>query len=158
MKYIFFNSLFLLYSLFSTGGIGDKILQNSFYAALSSESMDNINAQLFILKGSALVDKEAYEGALLMKKAGLIKGAKEKLDLFKAGRLKLESSISKNNSNIEYRFLRLIIQEHAPKILKYRSDIEPDSRLIRSNFNNLPTALQRLILDYSKRSKALKLS
>lgn len=133
--------------------------KNDFYAALSSDNVDEINAQISVVKASAIAEKEAYEAALLMKKSGLIRGsAKEKMNLFKSGRSKLESSIAKDNNNIEYRFLRLIIQEHAPKIVKYRNDLETDSLLIRTNFKSLPPFLQQVIIDYSKRSKALKIS
>ena len=93
-----------------------------------------------------------------MKKAQLVSKPKDKLSFFKAGRSKLESSISSDKENTEYRFLRLIIQEHAPKIVKYKKDIEEDSKLIRSNFKDLSTILQQIISDYSKKSRVLKLN
>ena len=157
MKYLIFSVLFSIAGFLVLGNTPINF-QNDFYKALSSENLDNINAQLSAIKSSAIVNKDAYEGALLMRKAGLIKGAKEKLDMFKKGRLKLETSISKNDDNIEYYFLRLIIQENAPKMLKYRGNIGADSQLIREKFSNLSASLQQVILDYNKRSKALKLS
>ncbi|MEP7165096.1 MAG: hypothetical protein ABI741_10385 [Ferruginibacter sp.] len=135
---------------------GQGFDRSVFYAAMSSDKIEEINAQLIIIKGSSVAEKEAYEGALLMKKAGLAGTAKEKLSLFKSGRSKLESSISKDANNTEYRFLRVIIQEHAPKIVKYRSQLEEDSRLIQTNFKSLPLFLQQVINDYSKKSKVLK--
>jgi hypothetical protein len=113
---------------------------------------------LNIIKGMSLVEKEAYEGALLMKKAGLVANAKEKLSLFKSGRSKLESAISKNTDNTEYRFLRVVIQEHAPRIVKYKNELEEDAKLIRNNFKNLSAFLQQVINDYSKKSTVLKTS
>jgi hypothetical protein len=92
-----------------------------------------------------------------MKRSELFAKAKDKLNVFKSGRSKLESSISKDSGNTEYRFLRLIIQEHAPKVVKYRSELEEDSRLIQTNFNSLSQFLQQLIIDYSKDSKVLKM-
>jgi hypothetical protein len=130
--------------------------KSTFYAVLASENVDDIDAQLNIVKVSLIAEKEAYEGALLMKKSGLVTKAKDKLSLFKSGRSKLESSISKNIDNIEYRFLRLIIQEHAPKIVKYRDKLEEDSKLINARFKSLSQFLQQLIVDYSKKSKILK--
>jgi hypothetical protein len=53
--------------------------------------------------------------------------------MFKSGRSKLESAITKDKENTEYRFLRLIIQEHAPRIVKYRNELEKDSKWIQSN-------------------------
>ncbi len=160
MKFrIFFSLLILLAgSNIYAGNPGSVFDKVAFYNAISSESEDLINAQIAAIRASAFPEKEAYEGALLMKKAGVIKGsAKEKLNLFKAGRSKLEASIVKDNNNIEYRFLRLIIQEHAPKIVKYRGDIEQDSQLVRTNYKSLPPYLQQVITDYSKSSKVIKI-
>jgi hypothetical protein len=127
-----------------------------FYTVMASGNANEIDAQLNIVKGSLMPEKEAYEGALLMRKSGLVTKAKDKLSLFKSGRSKLESSISKDSDNTEYRFLRLIIQEHAPKIVKYRNKLEEDSQLIHANFKNLSKFLQQQIIDYSKKSKVLK--
>lgn len=130
--------------------------RSAFYAAMASSKLDVINEQLAVIKGSTIAEKEAYEGALLMKKSGLVEKAKEKLSLFKSGRAKLESSISRDKQNTEFRFLRLIIQEHAPKIVNYRSELETDSKQIRTNFKTLPDVVQQAIMDYSKKSTVLK--
>lgn len=127
-----------------------------FYAAMASDNMEMLNSQLAIVKASTINEKEAYEGALLMKKAGLVGKAKEKLSLFKAGRLKLEAAIKKEKGNAEFSFLRLIIQEHAPKIVDYSNNIKTDIAAIRSNYKTLPPLVQQAISDYSKKSKFLK--
>ena len=131
--------------------------RSTFYKVLKSGKAEEIDAQINIVKGSSITEKEAYEGALLMKRSDLFAKAKDKLNMFKSGRSKLESSISKDNDNTEYRFLRLIIQEHAPKVVKYRNELEKDSKWIHSNFNSLSQFLQQLIIDYSKESKVLKI-
>ena len=77
-----------------------------------------------------------------MKKSGLVIKAKDKLNLFKSGRSKLESSISKEPGSIEYRFLRLNIQEYASKIVKYPNELEEDSKLILTNFYSLSKFLR----------------
>jgi hypothetical protein len=128
----------------------------AFYNAMASEKIEDINNQLTIIKASSHNDKEAFEGALMMRKAGLVAKAKEKLALFKQGRKKLDTAIKKDGDNTEYYFLRLIIQEHAPKALEYRSNIDHDSKLIKANYKDLPQAVQQAIADYSKKSKALK--
>ena len=128
----------------------------AFYSAMAANNLDAINNQLSIVKLASITEKEAYEGALLMKKAGLVTKAREKLSLFKAGRLKLEASIKKDSGNTEFNFLRLIIQEHAPKMVEYRNDIENDIAAIRSNYKTLPRVVQQAINDYSKKSKVLK--
>jgi len=156
-----FNALLLLL-IFSAGTFAQGMSnthafeKSGFYAAMASESLNEINSQLTVLKAQSFPEKQAYEGALLMKKAGIVNGAKEKISLFKSGRSKLEASIGKESNNVEYRFLRLMIQEHAPKIVKYRSNVEEDSKIILSNFKNLSPTLQQVITDYSKNSTALK--
>ncbi len=130
--------------------------RTAFYNAMASEKVDEVNTQLNIVKASSINEKDAFEGALLMRKAGLVAKAKDKLSLFKEGRKKLEASIKKDSDNTEYCFLRLIIQEHAPKAVDYRGNIDHDSKLIRSNYKTLPPAVQQALADYSKKSTALK--
>lgn len=128
------------------------------YKALSSNNIEAIQIQIEKVQQSSLENKQAYEGALLMKKSGLMKGpAKQKLSVFKSGRTKLEESISKDSQNAEFRFLRLIIQENAPKVVKYHQDISEDVEMIKDQFKNLAPALRQVITDYSKHSKALKI-
>ncbi len=131
--------------------------RSAFYTAMSATDMELVNSQLAIVRSSSINEKEAYEGALLMKKAGLVTKAKEKLSLFKAGRSKLETAIKKDKDNAEFSFLRLIIQEHAPKIVEYRNNRDSDVSFIRSNYKKLPQEVQQAIIDYSKRSKLLRL-
>jgi len=126
------------------------------YSVLARNDMDAINALLTELQSSAIPEKNAYEGALLMKKAGLAGKAKEKLNLFKSGRAKLEAAIKTEEANVEYHFLRLIIQEHAPKVVKYKSDLKNDAQLIRNSFKKLSPVVQQAIKDYSKNSIILK--
>jgi hypothetical protein len=132
--------------------------KSAFYAVMETGNLKDIDAQLSLVRESIITEKNAYEGALLMKKSGIVTKTNEKLSLFKSGRSKLESSILKDNSNIEYRFLRLIIQEHAPKVVKYRNEIKEDSNLIRTHFKNLSPLLQQLINEYSEKSTALKIA
>lgn len=154
-----YSILFLLVALLAGAAPAPAMDKAGFYNALSSNSTALLDEQLQLVRSANVPEKEAYEGALLMKKAGLINGtAKEKLNLFRSGNKLLEASIARNPKNIEYRFLRLIIQEHAPRVLKYRANVEEDSDLIRRNYKNLGDTLQDIILDYSKNSKALQLA
>ncbi len=100
--------------------------------------------------------RDAYLGSLYMQSAQFEKTPKDKLSIFKKGRLLLEEVIAKNNL-AEFRFLRLIIQENAPKILKYNEQIKTDASFIKSNFNSLENPLKEVIRNYSKTSKSLKL-
>lgn len=156
MKYLvitFILFCFIETSLFARHYQGfDKA---SYYKIIKDGSVDDINKELESLNGLPANDKEAYEGTLLMKKAGLVKKPKDKLDNFKKGRIKLETVMHADNANVEYHFLRLIIQEHAPKITKYRAQVTEDSEYIKKNFGSLPPAVQEIVKDYSKTSNIL---
>ena len=77
------------------------------------------------------------------------------MNLFKAGKAKLEPAIAKDTANAEYRFLRLQIQEHAPKAVKYNDKLKSDKMFISKEYKNLSPEIQQAILDYSKQSKIL---
>jgi hypothetical protein len=130
--------------------------KTDFYLAMSSKKLETVNDQLAILNTASLNSKDAYIGALMMKKASLINNSKEKINLFKSGRKKLEAQIAKDEDNAEFRFLRLIIQEHAPKIVNYRHNMAVDSQLIIQHFKELSNTLKEVIVDYSKNSKQLR--
>ena len=158
-----FKSLISLFFLFSfiavKGNIQNTVFDKSaFYSAMASDNMETVNNQLAVIKAAQINEKNAYEGALLMKKAGLVAKASEKISLFKAGRTKLEAAIKKDKENAEFNFLRLIIQEHAPKIVNYNDNIQTDVAAIRSNYKTLHPVVQQAISDYTKKSKVLKLS
>ena len=126
-----------------------------FYATMASGIMEDIDKQLTLLDLAQIQEKEAYEGAMLMRKSGLLKKAAEKLKFFKKGRIKLETAIAKDGSNAEYRFLRLAIEEHAPKVVKYKADLESDKRSVIDSFQSLSAVVQQAIIDYSKNSRIL---
>lgn len=148
--------LFASQLVFPQSGAAD-FTRKAYYAAFNSENINTIQQQLNILAQSAHPQKDAFEGALMMKKAGLIKGASEKLKEFKAGREKLENMIKNNTGNAEYRFLRLVIQEKAPKMLHYDKQLEEDRQYLNEHFNSVSKNVQKIILEYNKSSKFLSL-
>ena len=128
----------------------------AFYDAMSKKNLEQVNGQLAIVGKTSITEKQAFEGALIMKKAGLISGAGKKLNTFKDGARKLEASLQKDSGNAEYRFLRLMIQENAPGILGYKDDLKKDSEYLRKNFKSLPQEAKDAVIDYSKNSKILR--
>lgn len=144
-------------TLYTAALFGQQYLDRpSFYGAMGSGQPDKIEKELQVIAKSTFHGKAAFEGTLMMKKAGLINGADKKLKLFKSGRIKLEGEIAKDSLNAEYRFLRLMIEEHAPGIVKYRSDLVRDRSLILNSFQSLDNDTQLAIISYSKKSKVLK--
>jgi hypothetical protein len=161
MKIIKLRILFVIVTLVIPGLIQQGTAQQrirfdkgQFYDTMAGGDVDAIDNELILVK-SASANKEGYEAALLLKKAGLISGPKKKLDLFKAGRIKMETAILNDADNTEYHFLRLAIEEHAPKIVKYHNDIENDKAIVKREFKNLSPVVQHAILDYCRNSKVL---
>jgi hypothetical protein len=157
MKRSVFFTLFLLASgsAIQAGTLFQTIDKAGFYSALASGRLEAIDSELSVVTASATREKEAYEGALLMRKAGLLSRAKQKLSTFRSGAIKLESCLAKDSGNVEYHFLRLIIQEHAPKVVHYDKDREKDSQLIIRSFPTLSPMLKQAIRNYSTHSKLL---
>ena len=133
-----------------------SIEKKTYYDALSSKTVEPLDLMINQLekeKSSPL--NSAYKGTLIAKKAGFVKGAGEKLKLFKAGVKLLEDEIKKDPKETEYRFLRLTIQENCPKILKYGHNIEEDKAILYKNYKSLSKELQQVISDYAKTSDVL---
>jgi len=124
-------------------------------AGSDQKSMSNMLNQ--VQSSPVSSDQKAYLGALKMRMAGYKKTPKEKLSAFKSGQKLLESVIKANPKKTEYRFLRLIVQEHAPKILNYQSNIKSDALFIASNYKSLPTTVKQAIISYDKKSGNLNL-
>jgi hypothetical protein len=126
-----------------------------FYNTLASDNLISVNAQLEAVRNSSLLEKNAFEGTLLMKKAAIVSAPSEKLSLFKSGLKKLEAAINADKLNAEFRFLRLLIQENAPKFLGYHSNMNEDADVVRDSYKSLTEVIQRAVKDYSKKSKVL---
>lgn len=142
--------------LAKTNSFAQEFNKTEYYNFLKKGSLSEINNEMAVIDASSLPDKEAFAGALQMKKAGLLKIPKEKLDNFKKGAIKLETVLRADTSNVEHRFLRLMIQEHAPKVVKYRSQIKDDAAFIKKNYKTLSPEVQKVLMDYSQTSKALQ--
>ena len=91
-----------------------------------------------------------------MKASQFQKTAKDKLNLFNAGKKMLESEIKSNDGNVEYRFLRLLIQENAPKQLKYNGNMDEDVTAIVTGYSKLKESTKTALESYAKKSSSLK--
>ncbi len=145
-----FTALVLMIGFVAFSYAQSSFSKESFYKAMSSEEVAALDQQLGILKNWSGPEKQAYAGALTMKKAGFVSGAGKKLRTFKAGNKELEAAIKQDPDNGEYRFLRLMIQEHAPGILGYNDNLQSDSDYIRKSFKTLPPAAKQAVVDYTK--------
>lgn len=125
------------------------------YSLFDSGSLAEINAAIDKLEVEKTSLSNAYRGTLMMKKAHLLKAPGQKLNAFKKGSKILENEIKNNGENAEFRFLRLIIQENAPRILNYNKEIDNDRAVILHAFQKLDQDLKSEIRNYSKKSKSV---
>jgi hypothetical protein len=150
MKYL------LLLCVVISGTAFGQIDRKSIYTALSSESKQVLTNEIEKLGREKESDeKEAFLGALKMKLSGFQKTPKDKLSMFNEGKKLLEDQIKSNSDNAEFRFLRLLIQENAPKQLKYNGNIEADAAKILASYTSLPEATKNAIAKYAKKSSNL---
>jgi hypothetical protein len=133
-----------------------EINRAAYYKAMEENDKVLVNAQLFELESVPPGLRQAFKGAMLMKKAGLVSVPANKLKLFRQGHRLLETAIRENPDNAEFRFLRLVVQEHAPGVLHYNNDIQKDRDFIEKSYKSLPEEVQHIIAEYNKKSKNLK--
>lgn len=151
--YKFFTSIILL--LFLPGFVSYEFSRNEFYPVFAGNSLSDMELMVGKLDDAKY---PAYKGGLLMKSAELKKNVSDKLSNFKTGRALLEKAIAENPNNAEWRFLRFAVQENAPAIVKYSSNLDEDKKMIISGFNKMDKDLQGFVLDYAASSALLNLS
>ncbi|HIP31561.1 MAG TPA: hypothetical protein EYG86_02240 [Crocinitomicaceae bacterium] len=144
--------LFTLLFLLITLGSSATINKSTYFSVFESHSISRIEAQIVsIKKEKASTDKDAFLGAMIMKKAQFMKTPKEKIAVFKEGKMLLENAIRKRPGKTTYRFLRLAIQENCPKILKYNTKIEEDKKNVMQNLSSLDNATKTAVVSYFKK-------
>ncbi len=145
---------FLISALIFTVGFS----KSEFFKTLSGNDPVSMSRMIEkISKAPDGSDQSAYLGTMKMKQAEHQKTPKEKLALFKQGKDLLEKTIAKQPEKAEYRFLRLMIQEHAPKVLKYSANIKEDIKIISSGYHSMPADVKTAVASYAKVSDNLKL-
>jgi hypothetical protein len=147
---------FVLFSKVGKAGEWQGFNKAGYYIVMASGNLGAVDSVLSLLEQGVFKDQMAYEGALLMRKAGLLKRSREKLAVFREGAQMLEIALAKDSSNGEYHFLRLIIQENAPGVVHYNKEVEKDCQFVYRSFKLLSPVVQKAILDYSKHSKKLR--
>lgn len=132
----------------------DKTAFFEAYAGTSHSAVIAQREKLSRLPSTA--ETRAYIGALMMKEASFQPSVFGKYTCFTKGKKILEEEIRNNTASVEFRFLRLTVQEHCPAILDYNSNISSDTAVIIRGFSGLNEALRKVIKNYARTSKALK--
>lgn len=79
----------------------------------------------------------AYKGAVSALKADFAKGIRNKKEFIKEGTKLLDHAVAAEPENVEIRYLRLTVQENAPKIVGYHGNIDEDKEVIKNRFHSL---------------------
>lgn len=91
----------------------------------------------------------AYHGAYHMLWAQYLSAPLSKLNSFKKGKKLMDSALQKRYGDPEIHFLRLTIQQHAPGILKYNTNIQEDVDQITQHWESLPSApIKKQVKDF----------
>lgn len=98
---------------------------------------------------SNISKKEPYLAVVEMWKAEYTNWPLKQYRYFKEGKNRLENYIKKNNTCIESRYLRILVQKECPSFLGYDKDIKTDIEFIRSNIStsDIPEWYRNIILD-----------
>lgn len=146
----------LFFILFSSLPFLDDFPFEKAYDLLDEGSLIEISEMLDKLES---YDKnartQAFIGALWTKKASLASEVKDKIGFFKKGAEMLENEINQDPDEVEYRFLRLAVQENSPAILGYKNNLDEDKQVILNNFLSLDKSLRNQIISYSKNSQII---
>ncbi|MFK7030744.1 hypothetical protein [Flavobacterium oreochromis] len=95
----------------------------------------------------------AYKGAAILLKSRFATNKEERKEQFMLGVKTVEQAVAKDANSVEIRLIRLSIQEHTPKFLKYKSNIEEDKKIILLGFNKQNSGLKEYIQRYVFQSK-----
>ncbi|WP_459209522.1 hypothetical protein [Aquimarina rhabdastrellae] len=118
-------------------------------AHLNAEKTEELYA---ITKDAVIKENEAllkvYYGAALTLKAKFAKTRKDKIKFFKEGAKLIEEVVAKHPNDIEIRFVRLSVQENAPRITRYKKNIKEDKLYIEQNLQNSSEQIKVYIAAY----------
>lgn len=148
---VLFVSVFMIF-LLQCSELSSQVNQ-AFYEVIRSSSGDAVHAlvgQLEALESPSSQD-QVYLGALYMRMADFQKVPAQKLASFKQGRDLLEQEIEKQPKEVEFRFVRMIIQEQAPAFLKYNGELEADKGMVLEALDMMEPELKKEVELYLQR-------
>lgn len=116
------------------------------YHQLTSEK--SINQFILLYKNSHCDEIKPYLASAIMQQAQYALSPIKKLRYFNQGKKLLESFIEKNPTNIEARYVRVLVQRESPHFLGYYKDVKTDKGFIKENISktNIPTSYKKIIL------------
>ena len=142
---ILFTSLFLVSPRLS------EVRKNYVVAVNDKEVAFQLNEDLTEVTKDDDKIMVAYKGSVLTLMAKFTTTTKEKKAFFKEGASLLDYAILEEPNNIEMRYIRLGVQENAPKVVGYRKNKEEDKQFILDHYkeissNELKTLIKGFVI------------
>jgi hypothetical protein len=99
----------------------------------------------------------AYDGASEIILSKYLKSNLEKLKYFKKGAKKIDTAVDEDSSNIEIRFLRLVIQMNTPEFLNYNENIIEDKEYLLGHYPKCSNSVRKMISEYASMSDSFSI-
>ena len=106
-------------------------------AANNQEKAEKLYAEF---NSSIEIDDElvvGYKGATVTLMAKYAKEVKVKTTYFKEGKKLIEQAIAAAPESVELRYIRLSVQENAPKVVRYKKEIPEDKQFILDHYDGI---------------------
>jgi|TARA_B110000503_G_C7173191_1_gene425449 hypothetical protein len=108
---------------------------SQYRAVYQSQNEDKVIAALKVLesKSSLTSDELCYKAVFQCMKAEYVYNPYQKLNSFKKGYSTLNNLISKNATNVEYKYHRYMIEKHTPSWLMDVNHMAADKAYVKAN-------------------------
>lgn len=140
----------IFFFLLSTSALA----QGSLRSAYATASQSKKHAEQFFQKTQSIEGKSkaidwAYKGAANMIYAQHVQKLEERKKYLQEGVQWIEKAVAKDPENPEIRFVRLSIQEHIPKVVKYKASVAADRAFLQEHLTRISDIeLKTLIQHY----------
>lgn len=94
----------------------------------------------------------AYDGASEVILSKYLGSNLDKLKYFNTGSEKIDEAVNQDASNIEIRFVRLVIQMNTPEFLNYNENIDEDKAFLLGHYSECSSAVRKMISEYASMS------
>ena len=122
-----------------------QTIRNDYHLINSKEKLETF---IDTLNKSKCELTRPYLASAVMQSSEYALWPTKKLKNFNKGKKMLEAFIKANSTNIEARYVRILVQSEIPKFLGYHKNIESDIKFIKLKIDdsNLPKEYKELIL------------